>query len=72
MPVGPASCPRRRLLAGADHVAGGVADYRYPQISFGVGRLDNRATVLGDFRHDVVNAICSAISVCSALRKSIT
>ena len=45
------------LLPEADHVAGGVTDRRNPQVSFGVGRLDNLAAVCRYPLHSVVDVI---------------
>jgi hypothetical protein len=45
------------LLPKANHVAGGITDRRHPQGSFGVGRLDDLATVNHHSLHGIIDVI---------------
>ncbi len=47
------------FLPEADHVASGVTAGRDPQISFGVGRLDDLATL----RHHLLEGVVDALDV---------
>src|SRR5260370_15222313 len=49
------------FLPETEHVAGGVTERRHPQGSFGIGRLDDLATLRLDMLDGVVDAVDVAV-----------
>jgi len=45
------------FLPETEHVAGGVTERRHPQVPFGIGRLDDLATLRLDLLDGVVDAV---------------